>query len=157
MASAVHGIPRSTVDIDLIVSLPPDRVVRLVQEAPDFDIDAEVLRQELLAGRSYNVFHSNPSTRLDLFPAVGAFERIQISRAVDISGVRVTSAEDTLLAKLRWYRRGGDQSDRQWRDVLGIVSTQKSRLDMDHLEHWAAVLGITDLLHRALADHTGGF
>ena len=31
----------------------------------------------------------------------------------------VSSPEDTLLAKLEWYRMGGEVSERQWRDVQG--------------------------------------
>lgn len=74
-----------------------------------------------------------------------------------VAGVRVTSAEDTVLAKLRWFRKGGETSERQWRDVLGIVAVQRGRLDLPYLTGWARRLGVEDLLTRALADETGGF
>jgi hypothetical protein len=64
--------------------------------------------------------------------------------------VNVKSPEDTLLRKLVWYRRGGEISDRQWGDVLGIVRTQAERLDLSYLRDWAGVLGVADLLERAL-------
>ncbi len=62
----------------------------------------------------------------------------------------VATAEDTILAKLEWYRAGGESSERQWRDVVGIVQAQSGRLDVNYLRHWAEELGVTDLLQRAL-------
>jgi hypothetical protein len=64
--------------------------------------------------------------------------------------VYVHSAEDVLLQKLRWYRLGGEASDRQWRDVLGIVHVQGERLDREYLTRQAARLGVTDLLERVI-------
>ena len=60
--------------------------------------------------------------------------------------------EDILLQKLRWFRKGGEVSDRQWRDIAAIVRVQGARLDLEYLREGAAVLGVTDLLERALAE-----
>lgn len=62
----------------------------------------------------------------------------------------VASPEDTLLAKLEWYHTGGEVSERQWRDVLGILKVQAGTLDMQYLRHMAKELGAEDLLERAL-------
>lgn len=67
----------------------------------------------------------------------------------------VATAEDTLLAKLEWYRMGGEVSERQWRDVLGILKVQAGRLDLAYLRRWAIELKVEDLLERAVNDADG--
>jgi hypothetical protein len=64
----------------------------------------------------------------------------------------VLSAEDILLAKLDWHRQGGEVSERQWRDVLGVLRAQAGRLDQVYLRQWAARLSVSDLLERALSE-----
>ena len=56
------------------------------------------------------------------------------------------SPEDTILLKLDWYRQGGESSERQWLDILGVFRVQAERLDGAYLDHWAAELGVGDLL-----------
>jgi hypothetical protein len=62
----------------------------------------------------------------------------------------VASAEDTVLAKLEWFRLGGETSERQWWDVVGVLRVTP-HVERGYLEHWAAALGVSDLLSRALA------
>ena len=62
------------------------------------------------------------------------------------------SPEDILLQKLRWYRLGSETSDRQWRDVLGIVRVQAGRLDAAYLRRGATILGVEDLLTKAMSE-----
>ncbi len=63
----------------------------------------------------------------------------------------MTSA-DIVLAKLEWYRLGGEVSDRQWQDVIGVLAVQAEGLDLDYLRRWAEQLGVRNLLERALAE-----
>jgi hypothetical protein len=64
----------------------------------------------------------------------------------------ILSPEDTILAKLDWFRLGGEVSERQWRDILGVMKTQQAALDTDYLKQWAENLGVSDLLQQALAE-----
>jgi hypothetical protein len=58
--------------------------------------------------------------------------------------------EDMILAKLEWYRMGGEVSERQWRDVLGMFRVQGDQLDLAYLQKWAAALRVSDLLDKAI-------
>ena len=67
----------------------------------------------------------------------------------------MATPEDTVLAKLVWYRQGDEISDRQWRDILGVLVVQGERLDLAYMRRWAASLDVSDLLERALAEILG--
>ena len=119
--------------------------------------DADQVRSSIAAGRSFNVIHMRNADKVDVFPAREPFHRAQLDRATvlplgaDRIPCVVTTAEDVLLAKLRWYADGGQVSDRQWNDIVGIL-VQNPNLDCDYVNTWAARLGVTDLLEKAQAD-----
>lgn len=163
-ASSVHGFPRQTRDLDLVVDLPASAVPLLVSRLEsEFYLDAERMRQALRRGSSFNLVHLATGFKIDIFVSGhGAFDRNELSRAAlqrltedSPRDVLVKSPEDTVLRKLQWYRLGGETSDRQWTDILGIIRTQGDRLDRGYLRHWAGTLEVEDLLERALADSKG--
>lgn len=67
----------------------------------------------------------------------------------------VQTAEDALLSKLAWFRQGGEVSENQWRDAIGILKIQAGRLDFSYVEKWAEELGVSDLLLRARQEVAG--
>jgi hypothetical protein len=64
----------------------------------------------------------------------------------------IATAEDTIVAKLNWYRLGQETSELHWRDVKGILGTQGPKLDDAYLRLWAERLGVLDLLERAVRE-----
>lgn len=109
------------------------------------------------AATSFNAVHIASTIKVDFFVAGDdpfEAERLAKRQPVETPGgvLYVDTAEHTLLRKLEWYRRGGEISDRQWRDVQAIARIQGDRLDRERLRHWAGLLGVTDLLERVMTE-----
>jgi hypothetical protein len=71
-------------------------------------------------------------------------------RLEDGSQLPLASAEDIILQKLDWYRKGEQTSERQLRDVLGVLQVQGKALDFEYLEDMAAQSGLSELLKKIL-------
>jgi hypothetical protein len=159
IASSIAGEPRSTIDIDIVAALRESDVPALRSAlSADFYVDDEALRRAVRERSSVNVIHQATQLKVDIFVAGGTpldEQQLRRRRAVEIAPGRtlhVHPPEDILLQKLRWYGRGGQTSERQWRDILGIIRVQAQRLDRDYLRVNAPVLGVADLLARGLRE-----
>lgn len=160
LASSMLGEPRSTVAIDIAIVLRSADVPALVAAlGSEFYVDEGAVRDAVLRRSSFNAIHQPTVLKVDFFVLGDApFDRAQLearrlSPALEGSGrsVFVSSPEDLILRKLDWYRQGAGVSDRQWRDVLGVLKVQAERLDLAHLRHWAVELDLAELLDRALS------
>lgn len=161
IASALYGVARSTLDADMVAEIHLEQVGVLVKTlGNDFYADDDLIRDAIHHHSSFNLIHLTTIFKVDVFiRKERPFDRIQFQRRVEQlfatnpeQKAFMTTAEDIILAKLEWYRIGNEISDRQWRDILGILKVQTGRLDLDYLNYWAIELNVTDLLQRALKE-----
>lgn len=160
LASALHGVGRATIDVDLLAALEDEHVGPLLAAlGPDYYADEPAIRAAVERRGSFNLIHLPTLFKVDVFVATSRpFDERQLQRRLQRSvsdeaqgDVYMLSAEDIVLAKLDWYRLGGGVSDRQWQDILGVLAAQRGRLDDAYLRTGAAELDVADLLERALA------
>ncbi len=157
-ASSAHGVPRSTNDADVVVDMSVSQAQGLAgQLGAGFYSDVRMMEDALQRGTSFNVIHLSSNFKIDFFPSgADPFRRSELTRRraelIGQATVYFSSPEDIILAKLRWYRDGGEVSERQWRDILGVIEVQGERLDRAHLRRWAFELQVEDLLDRALGE-----
>lgn len=159
LASTLYGMVRTTQDSDIVAEMRQEHLRPFVTALQDeFYVDDEMISESIQRHSSFNIIHRETMFKVDVFvPWPRPFLRSQLSRArkqtfafeTEISA-KFASPEDTILAKLEWYRIGGEVSERQWRDILGVLKTCADGLDLDYLRKWANELKVTDLLDRAL-------
>lgn len=161
LASSIHGMYRSTADIDIVADIQPEQVIPLLTALQDtFYVDEHAVREAIDRRQSFNAIHFDSVFKVDIFiPKSDEFSKVQLQRrelrklAPDNEQmIYVATAEDTILAKLRWYNSGGRVSNSQWSDVIGIIGASSTRLELDYLRQWAQTLGVTDLLDKAFLE-----
>jgi hypothetical protein len=158
-ASSVFGTPRSTQDADVVAEITLQHVDPLVRDlSPDFFLDAAAMREAATGRSSFNILDQGTMFKIDIFVSPEdewSRERLKRARSETVRAggrdvqMRFSTPEDTVLHKLVWYRLGGEVSDRQWEDVLGLLEVQGTGLDTTYLARWAPFLKVEDLLARA--------
>ena len=161
IAAAFVGEPRSTNDVDIAADLQPEQLDRLMLKLrTDFYVPESLARAAIESSSSFNLISNDSALKVDLFVlGDGVLDRNQLARRRRIQVAEdppttlwVTSPEDVVLRKLDWFRLGGGTSDRQWRDIAGVLKIQGDALDHTYLATTAAKVGLTALLERAVAE-----
>jgi hypothetical protein len=159
IAASFAGEPRSTIDIDFVVALAHDAVAPLTAALePEFYVSAEALHRAIDVLGTANLIHQQSQVKVDLFIAGGTpIDEQQLARRCRVEVrpgefIHIHPPEDILLQKLRWFRKGGGKSDRQWRDIVSIIRTQGTRLDHVYLDQNARLLDVTVELQQAMDD-----
>jgi hypothetical protein len=148
-ASSLHGLPRATRDVDLVIVPTREQLTRLMEQFPSssYYADLEDAIDALRRRSQFNVIDLVTGWKVDfIIPPLTEFqgEEFERRRLVELEGVRlyVASPEDILIAKLRWAKEG--QSDRQLEDAAGVIAGQGANLDVAYVERWVGKLGLAE-------------
>jgi len=160
-ASSARGVRRATVDADIVARVQVKQVPDLVKilSSLDYYVDDLAASRAIESERAFNAIHLDSAFKVDVYTARDEFSKLEIERKMpenilpnSDTIVYIATAEDTVVAKLVWFRKGGEVSDRQWSDVLGVLKVQKGALDYDYITKWCEQLGVRDLLDKAMAE-----
>jgi hypothetical protein len=163
LASSLHGIRRSTLDADVVVAMNREHAPELTRMlGSDFYADENMMQDAIRRKSTFNLIHYPTGLKIDVFiPQNRAFDQHQFERRVkdiinpqdeDQVEMYVASPEDIVLAKLEWYRKGNEVSERQWNDLMSVIKAHNQRLDAAYMRQMATEIGVADLLERALAE-----
>jgi hypothetical protein len=161
VASTLMGEPRATEDVDVVADLEIGKLIPLLQALqPRFYVSEDAVRDAIRFKRSFNLIDNDSLGKIDVFVLKdNAFPQIefqrrrsQLVRQNPDQMLVLPTPEDIILQKLVWYRMTKNESQRQWRDVLGVLKIQGDRLDFGYLQKWAGELSLSDLLETACTE-----
>jgi hypothetical protein len=143
VASSVYGVPRLTLDVDLVVVLLPNQMAALAEAFPPPEFycpPVDLLEMEAARGPrgQFNIIHLRSNFKADLY--LTARDPLNVwgfmnSRTVEIEGEALVLAppEVVIVRKLEYFREGG--SEMHIRDIRGMVEL------IPELEHNAGLAG----------------
>jgi len=158
VATIVYGEPRSTLDVDFAVHMGLDPARRLPILAQDgFLVAPDAALEAALTSTMFTMVHVASFMKIDVHvvPRSGIHKaEIERGRWQRLGPgypdeIRIITPEDLVLQKLRWYLDADCVSEKQWRDVLGLLKTRGHALDLAYMRDWARSLEVLELLERA--------
>lgn len=148
-ASSVHGEPRASKDIDIIISPTRDQLVAFMSLFPtdQYEAQLEAALEAMRHAGIFNIIDYETGWRIDfIFRKNRPFsiEEFKRRRVIDLAGLQlfVASPEDILLAKLEWAKLG--ESQRQIEDAAHIIRIQGHHLDRRYVDHWVRELDLSE-------------
>jgi hypothetical protein len=146
--------------VHFVAQLEQRKVTALIDELHGtFYLDEDAIRDAIERRTSFNLIHLESYLKADVFVAKDdeAF-RLQMQRRQRFvlgetsNEIVVASPEDVVAQKLSWFALGGEVSERQWLDALGVLKVSAPILDLAYLHRIAVLLGVEPLLERALRE-----
>ncbi|MCA9129035.1 MAG: hypothetical protein KDB22_18235 [Planctomycetales bacterium] len=159
VASSYHGAVRSTMDVDIVCELEAEHVPAFLRNLGDDYYSSESAIREAIRRRTcFNLIHLPTSFKVDVFVSRRRPFDLQVITRAEVGMLDenieflapIASAEDVIIIKLEWYRRGGEVSERQWDDVMRLVRLLGNSVDLVYLQQAAESVGVGDLLRRLL-------
>jgi hypothetical protein len=154
VAAIAHGEPRATIDLDVVIAID---LADLPTLAANFEAQGFYVAglTDVLSGslRCLNITHLETVENIDLMISgkdeydLIKFDRKRLYTLPGSGEVAIASPEDVIITKLIWRRES--QSDKQWRDILGVLKVQQEKLDFVYLQGWVERFGLESDWQRA--------
>lgn len=162
IASSAYGMARATADVDLVTNLQTAQVEKLVTVLKsDFFVDEQMILDAIKTKSSFNIIHLSSGIKIDVFllhdneyskQTVERIKKDTINDGIGEIEIYLCSAEDIIINKLLWYKKGNMISEKQWLDIIGVIKVQSSVLDSKYLRLWAEKMDIQNLLEKAFLE-----
>lgn len=155
-ASNLHGVPRTTLDADIVISASFEKIESFMKEIEkDFYTDLNIVKEAVEQRKMFNVVHYETGFKVDfIMKKAGSYyeKEFERRRIYQLAGKPCffTSPEDTILSKLVWAKK--TESERQFQDALGVAKIQWDNLDYEYLKKWSDVLNVSDLLKKIVEE-----
>ena len=149
-----HGVPRTTVDIDLILQIDDDEIPAFVKflNSTGFTATTKDMRSAFKEKSHSTIFYRDSLLRLDIQGVNSQFDKMTLERAIDIelfnTTIKLGTAEDTIINKILF------QGEQDLRDALGIFARKQRQLDIAYIESTCKKLEIYDKWVHFLKDST---
>jgi len=158
IASSLQGEPRSTHDVDILITIARSAVKKLVEAfpPPDFYLDETSALEAIKNKRMFNLIDTKEGDKVDFWLLSSEpfdesrFSRRYIEKFMGLK-IQVSAPEDTILAKLRWAKLSGG-SEKHFIDALRVYEVQLEKLNIDYMEHWVKELNIGSLWGRLTSE-----
>jgi hypothetical protein len=146
VAVSAFGVPRTTVDVDIIAGYQERDVSRMATSfrREGFRVSPEDLRDAVVEGSHATVHDARSRLHLDLAPAGRARAKDAIRNAVHVRWrgmvLPIADPEHTIVMKLVY----GSEQDLE--DALGIYVRQRKRLNLSRMRAFARAQGAVSAL-----------
>lgn len=146
-----YSRPRASYDIDFVVEVVQKDIERILlaftRLSEDFLVQAEDIKEAIIKKGMFNILHLPTMLKLDFWLLQDhPFDRSRFARKQEVKILNqfmwLASAEDTILQKLKWYKKG--KIEKHLIDAAFVYQIQKKNLDQEYLRAWAEKLGVLD-------------
>lgn len=150
-ATIFYGEPRFTLDIDVVIDLPPDRIGELVSAFPrdEFYLSTNAVSEAVRRRSQFNLIHPTSGLQVDFivlsdseFDHTRMLRRRELETFTDRT-VSFASPEDVILKKMLYFREGG--SEKHLRDIAGVLRVQGEKIDRGYIAGWAKRFDLTTI------------
>lgn len=156
VASSLQSEPRSTHDIDIVITIKESKVHELVKafSPGDFYLDEHSILDAISRQSMFNLIDLKSGDKVNFWILTNEpFDQSRFSRKCSEEfteiEIQVSSPEDIILAKLRWSKLSGG-SEKQFNDALRVYEVQYGKLDLDYLNNWVKRLEVESLWKRLI-------